>query len=129
MDRDSSLGDILGSLMQDPEIMKKVSEAAKSFTAPAPKAPGGEEKNDEGGEGFSIPPELLAKLPSIMSSLSGASPSHSQNSNPGSGADKRRKELLRALKPFLSEKRCSVIDSILQIEGLAGLLSATRSDK
>ena len=35
-----------------------------------------------------------------------------------------RKELLRALKPFLSEKRCSVIDGILQFEGLAGVLDA-----
>ena len=42
-------------------------------------------------------------------------------------SDGQRKELLRALKPFLSEKRCAVIDGILQFEGLAGVLSAFQS--
>ncbi|MBQ2729280.1 MAG: hypothetical protein IJF69_00735 [Clostridia bacterium] len=128
MDTSSGLSDILSSLIQNPEVMKAVSsitnEASKKDEAPPA------EKKAEGSDTgeFSIPPELLAKLPQMMSALSGSSSLLSavggEKKEDGSHSQGQRKELLRALKPFLSEKRCAVIDGLLQFEGLAGVLSA-----
>ena len=117
MDSQGALGDIINSLLNNPEIMKTVSTLAKSQTAPVDSEaePKAEEKNPD--EGISIPPELLSSLPQMMSAFTSAP-------DKGGSHHSDRKELLRALKPFLSEKRCSVIDGILQFEGLAGVLDA-----
>ena len=97
----------------------------------------GEEKKEtqekkeesEGDAGFTIPPELLKKLPQMMSLLSGSGLGASQVASENGGqqfglTDKKRRALLSALKPYLSDKRCAVIDGLLQFEGLAGILSA-----
>ena len=126
MDSQSSLGDIINSLMQNPEIMKTVSDLAKgqADTKQEEVQPSSESDSSENtaSEGFSIPPELLSSLPQMMSALS-SSPAVIKDGDRAS----QRKELLRALRPFLSEKRCSVIDGILQFEGLAGVLDSFRA--
>jgi len=136
MDNQSSLGDILNSLLQNPEVMKAVSSIAKDTVAAAPSedAVSKEEtatstepplKNE--GDTLSIPPELLSKLPQIMQALSGfgaSLPSTGKSEGKTSTAKNHRKELLRAIKPFLSEKRCSMIDGFLQFEGLWGILDS-----
>ena len=120
MDTQGSLGDILNSLMQNPEIMKTVrSFANDSKEEEPPSAEGNNSASD-----FQIPPEILSKLPSMMSALSGMGGISKSDSGDDPKAD--RKELLRALKPFLSEKRCSVIDSLLQFEGLYGVLDSLK---
>ena len=112
MDSQGALGDIINSLLNNPEIMKTVSTLARGQSESESEP----DKTDE-KENIQIPPELLSSLPQMMSALS-SSKKDSQNS--------KRKELLLALKPFLSEKRCSVIDGILQFEGLAGMLDALK---
>ncbi len=61
-------------------------------------------------------PELAGKLPDIIAALSGgakpdAAPSH---------ADERQ-ALLRALRPFMSERRKRAIDTITELGTVAGL--------
>lgn len=127
MDSQASLGDIINSLMQNPEIMKTVSTLAKGQTDTKveevqTQQPDGDSAEKTASEGFSIPPELLSSLPQMMSALSS-----SQTVGKEGDRASQRKELLRALRPFLSEKRCSVIDGILQFEGLAGVLDAFKA--
>ena len=84
------------------------------------------------GEGFSIPPDILAKLPQMMSALSsmgiGAPSPAGDDKKNASGNTKsknhQRKALLSALRPYMSEKRCAVIDGLIQFEGLWDILGA-----
>ena len=127
MDSQGALGDIIASLMSNPEIMKTVTQIANN-QGPQKSDDIKEEKTQENEEeptGFSIPPDIMKNLPEMMSMLSGAGiPSHNKGEK---HHPSQRKELLCALKPFLSAKRCSVIDGILQFEGLAGVLDVFKS--
>ena len=116
MDSQGALGDIINSLLNNPEIMKTVSDLAKSTSAEEAKDTQ-KENSEKAAEGKTVSPELLSSLPQLMSTFA-SSPEK------GGGHNSDRKALLRALKPFLSEKRCDLIDGILQFEGLAGVLDA-----
>ncbi len=129
MDTGGGLSDVIASLMQNPEIMNMVSRVASESTVK--KESVAEEAASESSAtsaDLTIPPELLSMLPQLMKSLSGSGllsqGSFGSNTKKRSHSDNQRKALLLALKPFLSEKRCAVIDSLLQFEGLAGVLSA-----
>ena len=128
MDTQNSFSDILSSLMQNPEIMKMVSSLSAQKSPEEKDAPMDQKNDDPEKSDFSIPPELLASLPQMMSSLRGLSMPQSQAQNEVRSQkdqkDNQRRELLYALKPFLSEKRCNMIDSLLQFEGLAGVLGS-----
>jgi len=130
MATENSLGDILSSLLENPEVMKAVSSIA-SNTEKAEDADGSEKKA-ESSEGFTLPPELLSKLPQMMSAISGLGQLPTGKKDEGvkgtMKGDKQRKALLFALKPYLCEKRCALIDGLLQLEGLAGVIGAL-SDK
>jgi len=65
-----------------------------------------------------LSPELLSKLPAIMSMLSGGD-NKAKNSSSSHLSD--RKCLLQALKPFLSNQRREAVDSILNVAGIADL--------
>lgn len=137
----NGLPDILASMMQNPEIMKTVSSIAENVKAPdipMQSPPANEDSNTESPPsqgtfgGISIPPELLAQLPSIMASLSQSNndstlPESGPPEHSASAYNNQRKALLYALKPFLSKKRCAVIDSLLKFEGLAGVLTTFNS--
>lgn len=112
MDSQGALGDIINSLLNNPEIMKTVSTLAKGHEE-SEKEP---EKTDSD---IQIPEELLSGMPQLISAFA---------SKKAGGDDRasQRRALLSSLKPFLSEKRCSLIDGILQFEGLAGVLDAFR---
>lgn len=95
---------------------------------------------------FSIPPELMSKLPQMISALSGmgldpaklmsaassfgGTASHGQGKNAEAGFaddkrrhnEKQRKALLNSLRPYLNEKRRGIVDNMLKLEGLTGLL-------
>lgn len=95
---------------------------------------------------FSIPPELMSKLPQMISALSGmdldpaklmsaassfgGAASHGQGKNAEAGFaddkrrhnEKQRKALLNSLRPYLNEKRRGIVDNMLKLEGLTGLL-------
>lgn len=95
---------------------------------------------------FNIPPELMSKLPQMISALSdmgldpaklmsaassfGGAPAQRQKENAEAGFadakgrhnEKQRKALLNSLRPYLNEKRRGIVDNMLKLEGLTGLL-------
>ena len=119
MDSQGALGDIINSLVNNPEIMKTVSTLAKGQST-TEKADEARNKTDDAppAAGIDIPPELLQGLPQMLSAFT------SSKKTEGDDRASQRKELLYSLKPFLSEKRRELIDGILQLEGLAGVLDA-----
>lgn len=66
-----------------------------------------------------ISPEILSKLPEIMSMLSAGMSGGDEKKGASRMAD--RKRLLTAMKPFLSENRRNAVDSIVNIAGIADL--------
>ena len=90
--------------------------------------------------------ELMAKLPEVMEQLSpmfggsgGDSPKEEKaesdgsadvpapiiTKSPGSFNKSNAERLLRALKPYLSERRCSVIDQCVSVMQLTDLIGAS----
>ena len=148
---------VLQQLMEKPEISNLIA-SLKSDTESTPKTdlPSGDSAQTEGTvedakdqgktEEKAVPmqmpslsPEMLAKLPAIMSMLSGmgigASDSEpkdggtpkkeSEDPEKKSGSDDaQRKALLRALRPYLNTKRRTVVDSMLQLGDLTKLFGA-----
>lgn len=128
-----SLSSVLGELMKNPELgnmvnelKSKLSGAVAEESAPSGSrendAPSGSRENDpppsDSPHGFSISPDILEKLPSIMSGLGGKSAPKK------SGSDNMAR-LMRALKPYLSGRRRDAIDSIItmaELGSLAGLI-------
>ena len=129
MDLPSGLPDIMSSMLKNPEIMKTISSIAENLQTPSNDDNSDTSANKSQSttsDSLPIPPELLSQLPSIISSMQ----SSEKSSRSGhSSADSQRKELLQALRPFLSEKRCAVIDSILKFESLAGVISGFTDKK
>lgn len=133
MGEENALGDILNSLLQNPEIMKTVAALAGGGASDTKDENSAVQQSNSppDSQGISIPPDILSRLPQMLSALSSSdiTPKLSAPKNGSShtsagtdAADGKRKDLLRALKPFLSEKRCAMIDGLLQFEGLAGII-------
>ena len=84
------------------------------------------QKKEDPKENFTLPPDFLEKLPAVMSALSGLGigmPGKNAPEKKPDGAGDRRKNLLRALRPYLSPERSSVVDSLISLDSLSGLLS------
>lgn len=110
----NSFSDVLGELMKNPELGKMVNELKSKL---------GESHSDKppSESGISIPPDIIEKLPAIMSSL-GAGSGKCDKKSDGS---KDMARLLRALKPYLSGRRREAIESIITIAefgSIAGIL-------
>lgn len=98
----AELEDMLNQVLSDPEQMNKIAGLAKSLMG--------------GGDGSTIPsqnsplpfdPKMMGKLQNIMGS-SGAKSSSSE-------------ALLRAMQPYLSEKRRTKMDKALKLARMAKL--------
>lgn len=122
----NELSDIIGKLLADDNFGKILETVKGSFSADAENEtavePVTEESSsvEEGSPTSAIPalsPELISKLPAIMSMLS---QSGSDGSKSHSKMDDRKK-LLCALKPFLSHRRRDAVDSIVNIAGITDL--------
>ena len=120
------LSALISSVLQNPEITGILSSmgmnSRKASDTPEDIPP----KNSEGS--ISIPPEIMAKLPQMMSALSGISGiSKKEESSPSpTGKDSQRSALLKALRPYLSERRRSVIDGMLGMESVAKVLGTLK---
>ncbi|MBS5724613.1 MAG: hypothetical protein KHW59_02400 [Clostridiales bacterium] len=138
---------MLRQLMEKPEISNLIaslkSDTQSTSNADADTASDAPEQPSDGTEETkieepqqtmpSLSPDMLAKLPAILSMLSGmgigtqAADQKTDDSTPGEGTpvstgdDAQRKALLRALRPYLSPKRRSVVDSMLQLGDLTKL--------
>lgn len=119
------LSEIMQKLMSDEKFMEMAQAVKESISADADNTETipvevSEEVSAETGSSpvAGIPklsPELMAKLPEIMSMLS-----HDGTKKLSSKMEDR-KRLLNAMKPFLSEKRRIAVDSIVNIAGFADL--------
>ncbi len=65
-----------------------------------------------------IPPQLLSKLPTILSLLSGT------DGGKKSKKETEREALLCALKPYLTENKVQAIEKIIKLSRLGDLLSS-----
>ena len=131
MDSATGFSEILSSLMQNPEITKLVSSLAadskKSEAEPAA------DVAPDSSPALSISPEMMGQIMNMASALSSGAKGREKESSAAPvshslsvSRDAQRSALLRALKPFLSERRRSLIDGLLQLEGLWGVLGAFR---
>ena len=139
MDR-SDLPDIISEIMASPRF----GEILSSIRPPEPKP---EPEPERGTAAPTIPPDVLAKLPDIISALTGGSEDTekitdklpgvmSALSNMGEkkekpkkappilGGDANRKALLRALRPYMNRERQTVIDRVIQFSSMAEIMAA-----
>ena len=88
---------------------------------PAPDSPGASSPADGLGAILSNP-SVMAELPAL---LAGMKPPPPRPEGP-KDAETRRRDLLLALKPFLSKERGNAVDLILQISRLGAVLRLMR---
>ena len=126
-DKDEILPSALLEIMKSPQVGEILSSLRTS----------GEEGAENGAQasaqGLSLPPDFMEKLPSVISALFamglGSPQSQTKDAKPPSKGNEQRKALLKALKPYLSPKRQSVVDGMLGLESLTGLLGAVGGGK
>ena len=121
---------IIGTLMSNPELMKNIigmlgnqngeddgigeEEVAEEAAAEKSAA---EEAAISTQSVPSVPPELISKLPMLLSLLGGSSA-------PKSKREAEREALLSAMKPFLSPSRAESIEKIIKISRLGDILTS-----
>ncbi len=151
------LPDIIKKLTESPEIADIIKNAGLSKNE-AEAAP----KPDNNAEGLGLSPEMMAKLPSVISMLQGMGIGQNQNVNVGSeekpqpspsvdmneiasrlpqamsalssvgigtknhhkggSEDKKREALLKALRPYMSDRKRGAIDTMLGFGSLAEII-------
>lgn len=143
-----SLPDVIKNLMESPEIADIIKNAGLASNE---KQPVNEPSPKE--EGFSLSPEMMAKLPSVISALQGMGIGSSKSGGgrdinvndiasrlpqamsalssmgigevpkrSARGEDKNREALLKALKPYMGERKRGAIDTMLGIGSLAEIM-------
>lgn len=147
------LPDIIKKLTESPEIADIIKNAGLTQN----EAPGDEPKTESGADGFNLSPEMMAKLPSVISMLQGmgigSSPATSQTEHSAQGVDmneiaaklpqamsalssmgigsgphksrgedKKREALLKAIRPYMSERKRGAIDTMLGFGSLAEIM-------
>lgn len=81
-----------------------------------------------------ITPEMMQKLPQMMSALAplvggGGKESSSGGTGKGPSDGEKRKRLLAALRPYLSDSRRGAVDQILKVTEMTDLLGALGEKK
>jgi len=147
------LPDIIKKLTESPEIADIIKNAGLAQS----ETPKDEPKSESASEGFNLSPEMMAKLPSVISMLQGmgigSNPAPSQaeqgersvdmneiaaklpqamsalssmgiGSGPhkSRGEDKKREALLKAIRPYMSERKRGAIDTMLGFGSLAEIM-------
>ena len=139
----SGLPDVIKELMGSPQI----ADILKSMV-PAQQQPLSTEKQENGG--ISIPPDIMDKLPGVISALRDAGIGAPASENAASqqpdindiaskipqamsalsgfkskstdNSSKNRKALLTALKPYMNDKKRSAIDTMLNVDSMTEIL-------
>lgn len=124
-DSTPDMSELIGRLMADEKFGELLQSVRSSISAdvdnadPPAEETAAENTSDETPPVPAIPalsPELISKLPEIMGMLS-----PDGGGKKGGSKMEDRKRLLNAMKPFLSEKRRTAVDSIVNIAGIADL--------
>lgn len=128
------LSNAIGTLMANPQLLSNIKKAIENsgLIAPQNEPEDTEDKNitsdktddndntksEPVGQNLfsSIPPEIINKLPLIMSLLGGGT-----QSAPKSKKEAEREALLCALKPYLTREKVETIDKIIQISRLGDI--------
>ena len=115
------LGEIIGKIMADKELMSTIASVMGSVGGNSP--PAEEEKTDESPQA----PQASQKLPEMIEALApmlGSSKGDIKNSLLGAlpQKDDRRICLLRAIKPYVSRGRGEAIDYMIQLSRLSELM-------
>ena len=105
--------DMLLRLLDDPEVVAAGEDGSEGADAAIPTA--------KDGLSLALPPELLGKLPMLMSAIAPLM------GGKGEGAVKDSKTaLLLALKPYMSPQRCDAIDKLITFAHLSDILRQLR---
>ena len=133
----NALPDIMKEIMSSPRF----GEILSSIRPPEPQS-----EPERGAEAPTIPPDVLAKLPDIISALTGGSEDTEKITDklpgvmsalsdmgekkekpkkalPILGGDANRKALLRALRPYMNRERQTVIDRVIQFSSMAEIMA------
>lgn len=110
------LSNILGDLLSNKDFMTKISEI--SGRSDDQETPSESSQDTSGISGLLSNPDIISKLPEVISVMkplitaSGSESSHHKTTD-------KRLDLLMAMKPFLSSKRCEAIDYIARMSKIA----------
>ena len=105
--------DMLLRLLDDPEVVAAGEDGSEGADSAIPTA--------KDGLSLALPPELLGKLPMLMSAIA------PMMGGKGEGAVKDSKTaLLLALKPYMSPQRCDAIDKLITFARLSDILRQLR---
>ncbi len=94
---EADISKIVGLIMQNPDLIEQIKNLAGSESEKSEVSP-----SEEGGEEVSVPIE--APAPKEV------------------GTKSRRRELLSALKPYLSEERSHAIDAMMSISDILDMV-------
>ena len=118
----SALGDIIGRLMSNPEIMSAIA-SMKGQSPPRETAP--EENNESKANEEStetVSSDISSKLPEVIEALSPMLLGKGKGDGKPSPRDDRRICLLRAIKPYVSRGRSEAIDYMIQLSRVTELM-------
>ncbi len=125
-----ALQGMIGTLMANPDLMKNIIGALGNTAIKdsddqnsTPTAENEEKEKSDTAQANAnlagaLSPELMSKLPVILSLLGGNRPA------PKSKSEADREALLCALKPYLSRERVETVEKIIQISRLGDLLGS-----
>ncbi len=120
-----SLQSTVQSILGNPAFAGLIKELSSAQSAP-------EKESSPPPNPPQISPEMLAKLPQMMSAMAPLL-SGKQESKKGEKATlddaEKRKRLLAALRPYLSSQRKDAIDSILKVTEMTDLISRFGPDR
>ena len=114
MDDQQNGEDVLLRLLDDPEVLAAADDSELTQENAVPTGAGT-------GILSALPPELLGKLPFVMSALGpmlGGKGEHAPKDD--------KTALLLALKPYMSSERCNAIDKLIMIGRLGELMGRFR---
>ena len=125
------LQNALNSILSNPEFGKMVEHIRGN-------SDGTETPQDIPKNASQIPPDVLARIPQMMSALaplvsgmSGgkkADPSEKPGGS-GTGEAEKRKKLLSALRPYLNQHRKDAVDNIMKVSDMTDLLGGLSKTK
>lgn len=105
--------DILTGLLDDPEVQAAADEQSSE--------PASVPVGADAGLFGAIPPELLTKLPALMSALGPIA-----KGTGGKDCKDDKTALLLALKPYMSPGRCDAIDKLIMLGRLGEIMRQLR---
>ena len=103
----------LNEIFSNPQMLSAISSMAQNLKGSENSASPPKEKTEIQEKTDNIPTAITDKLPELLNMLSSKSSSNA--------SQKRRSELLCALKPYLSQNRSDAIDKIIRFSELSSV--------